>query len=392
MFKRLTVLGLTLALTASYTPISGATAQTATNNLQFSDISGHWAESTVKWAITNDIAHGYEDNTFRPNKQVTKAEFLTLLLNSYHPADLDPTRTKVTYKNSRNMELIYEDWKIPYILYARKVNFLTGSYFDNISPQDAGKEGIYLETANKYLDQTYKSPDLVINRRDVAVLVTSTLGLNFTNYQIINDSYRYLMVNGLAVGKTDVGTIDEKYSPNENLTRAESVQFIKNIKDKLGNIAIKPRPNEDSPIIDLYKDETWIKGEVTTLGSALFPLIIDNGDSYTFTIPKLPSFVDLGKYSKDLRAGIVDSTQMPRGKWTILTNESKQTPDNTDTVPFEMGESDTIKKGDDVKLLVGISNNNLPVEQYNINFKTGLVNVMKMVNNKQIFESIPSKV
>lgn len=389
MFKKSTVLGLAVAITASYTPLSTKTtlAAAAASQTQFTDISDHWAESTIQWAIANDIAHGYENNTFRPNEKVTKAEFLTLLLNSFHPNGLDPKKIKIGSYKQRNVERIIEDWQAPYILYARKMNYLTETYFDKISPQDVEKEGIYLETIQDY-NADYISPDLPINRRSVAVLVTSTLGLNFTNYRIINDSYRYLMVNGLAVGKNEVGSVDDKYAPNDNLTRAEAVQFIKNIKDKLGNVTIKPRPNEDAQIHDLYKDETWTKGEVITLGTALFPLIKDNGDSYTFTIPKLPSVVDYGKYSKDLNAGIVDSTQMPQGRWTMLISENKKTPDNTDNIPLEMGESETIKKGDDVQLLVTLSDNHIPVEDYTIDFKTGLVDVMKMVNNEQITETV----
>jgi hypothetical protein len=390
MFKKLTVLGLAVAISASYTPLSAKTtlAAAAASQIQFTDISGHWAESTIKWAIANDIAHGYEDNTFRPNAQVTKAEFLTLLLNSYHPAGLDPTKIKIGSYKSRNVEQVIEDWQAPYILYARKMNYLTETYFDKISPQDVGKEGVYLDTKIKYNDPLRNSPDLPINRKSVAVLVTSTLGLNFTNSQTINDSYRYLMVNGLAVGKNEVGSVDDKYAPSDNLTRAEAVQFIKNIKDKLGNIAIKPRPNEDAPIHDLYKNETWTKGEVVTLGTALFPLIRDNGDSYTFTIPKLPNVVDLGKYSKELRAGIIDYTQMPQGRWTMLISENKETPDHTNNVAFEMGESGIVKIGDDVQLLVTLSDNHIPVEDYTIDFKTGLVKVMKMVNNEQIHETV----
>lgn len=46
-----------------------------------SDISGHWAESSItKWLDAGKIS-GYEDGTFHPDQPMTRAEFATLLAN-----------------------------------------------------------------------------------------------------------------------------------------------------------------------------------------------------------------------------------------------------------------------------------------------------------------------
>ncbi|WP_336772437.1 OmpL47-type beta-barrel domain-containing protein [Paenibacillus sp. MMO-58] len=49
---------------------------------QFGDMSGHWAEKTVKDAYGCGIVHGFNDGTFRPEGQVTRAEFVTMLMNA----------------------------------------------------------------------------------------------------------------------------------------------------------------------------------------------------------------------------------------------------------------------------------------------------------------------
>ncbi|ACT02198.1 OmpL47-type beta-barrel domain-containing protein [Paenibacillus sp. JDR-2] len=49
---------------------------------QFGDMSGHWAERTVKDAYGCGIVHGFNDGTFRPEGQVTRAEFVTMLMNA----------------------------------------------------------------------------------------------------------------------------------------------------------------------------------------------------------------------------------------------------------------------------------------------------------------------
>ncbi len=49
----------------------------ATNS--FSDISGHWAESYINEAAARGWIKGYEDDTFRPDRLITRAETMTLV-------------------------------------------------------------------------------------------------------------------------------------------------------------------------------------------------------------------------------------------------------------------------------------------------------------------------
>lgn len=51
----------------------------------FSDISGHWAEEAIKQAVQNGIITGYPDGTFKPNHTVTRAEFVVMLMNTMKP-------------------------------------------------------------------------------------------------------------------------------------------------------------------------------------------------------------------------------------------------------------------------------------------------------------------
>jgi hypothetical protein len=49
----------------------------------FSDINGHWAYATIMWAANLGIVKGMGDGTFGPNRNVTEAEFLTMLFNAF---------------------------------------------------------------------------------------------------------------------------------------------------------------------------------------------------------------------------------------------------------------------------------------------------------------------
>ncbi|WP_282936883.1 cadherin-like beta sandwich domain-containing protein [Paenibacillus sp. RC67] len=53
--------------------------------VSLSDIIGHWAEANIKKAVGNGIVSGYPDGTFKPNNTVTRAEFAVMLMNTLKP-------------------------------------------------------------------------------------------------------------------------------------------------------------------------------------------------------------------------------------------------------------------------------------------------------------------
>ncbi|BBH22467.1 hypothetical protein Back11_38120 [Paenibacillus baekrokdamisoli] len=53
--------------------------------ITFSDIAGHWAEASIKQAVSGGIVKGYTDGTFKPGKTVTRAEFAVMLMNALKP-------------------------------------------------------------------------------------------------------------------------------------------------------------------------------------------------------------------------------------------------------------------------------------------------------------------
>ncbi|MBB6019500.1 hypothetical protein HNR77_000561 [Paenibacillus sp. JGP012] len=48
----------------------------------YNDIQGHWAETEIKQASEYGIITGYPDGTFRPEKNVTRAEFMVMLMSA----------------------------------------------------------------------------------------------------------------------------------------------------------------------------------------------------------------------------------------------------------------------------------------------------------------------
>ncbi|WP_405176090.1 cadherin-like beta sandwich domain-containing protein [Paenibacillus sp. FSL H8-0261] len=68
---------------------------TPANNL--SDISGHWAQRSIQEALSLGIIKGYSDGTFKPNGTLTRAEFALMLMNALKPQE---TGTKLTFTDA----------------------------------------------------------------------------------------------------------------------------------------------------------------------------------------------------------------------------------------------------------------------------------------------------
>jgi hypothetical protein len=57
-------------------PVVAEVAQASTN---FTDIKGHWAETSIKKAAELGLVEGYTDGTYKPSANVTRAEFAAML-------------------------------------------------------------------------------------------------------------------------------------------------------------------------------------------------------------------------------------------------------------------------------------------------------------------------
>ena len=54
---------------------------TVTGESTFTDSNTHWAAKAIAWAQETGVVNGYEDNTFRPNRAVTREELAQMLYN-----------------------------------------------------------------------------------------------------------------------------------------------------------------------------------------------------------------------------------------------------------------------------------------------------------------------
>jgi len=161
----------------------------------------HWAFGTVQWAVDNHVVNGYPDGTFRPGQHVTEAEFLVMFIRAF---DELPKVARMTH------------WADPAYVYAEEKNWPTMGLNNH-------------ELRGK-----------AISREQVAEVIAGASGVNFLG----TDAIEYLLNTGLSRGKVDATV--EGYMGADFLTRAEAVQFIKNLIDS-GLRELQKRPELPTP-------------------------------------------------------------------------------------------------------------------------------------------------
>ncbi|MFA5383948.1 MAG: S-layer homology domain-containing protein [Eubacteriales bacterium] len=165
------------------------------------DITGHWAENSIKKLFALGAIGGYPDGSFKPDKSITRAEFVTILVKAF--------------------ELSSEGGKV----FAD-----TANHWAKGSIAAAAFNGI----VSGY-DETTFGPDDLITREQMAAMIVKaakltadTAGTNFTDRASIS-SWASNAVATAVLNKIMNGYPDNTIRPKNNATRAEAVTVIVNV-------------------------------------------------------------------------------------------------------------------------------------------------------------------
>ena len=162
------------------------------------DTKGHWAEKTITSWQEKGLIAGYQDGTFKPNKQVTRAEFIHILNTS-----LKLTKQgEVKFSDVKETDWFYKD-----------VQIAVGNGYANGTPD------------NMFM------PNTTLTRAEAAVFIANILNEKSDKQLMFSD------VNTIpAWAKSSVSLMIEKgymsgypdntFAANNKLTRAEAVTIL----------------------------------------------------------------------------------------------------------------------------------------------------------------------
>ncbi|KUK72091.1 MAG: S-layer domain protein [Clostridiales bacterium 38_11] len=184
----------------------------------FNDLDdAEWAKETIIEWVDKGLISGYEDGTFKPNQEITRAEYTKLMFNAYGIE---------TDGNKDFSDVFQADW-----------------HYDVVTKM------AYLGHVNGYPDGTFK-PDAPITRAEAATILFNIEGLeaNEEAADVFFDSHLIPAWAKDIIGAVyEAGFIqgypDGTFRFDDYMTRAESVFMINN------SVFVEPGV-EEPPVVD----------------------------------------------------------------------------------------------------------------------------------------------
>lgn len=158
-----------------------------------SDVEGHWAQDTIQNMVSEGIIGGYPDGSFKPNNNITRAEFATLLVKAF---DLAPGSGKVFGDTA-------DHWA-----------------------KDAISTANYHGLVSGYSDTAF-GPDDPVTREQIAAMIVGATKVELTGGKSFADSsqisaWARQSVDKAAAAGLIAGYADGTFKPKANATRAEA--------------------------------------------------------------------------------------------------------------------------------------------------------------------------
>lgn len=184
------------------------------NKLNFTDFSeSHWSYDAVLSLCKDGYINGYEDNTFRPDNNITRAEFVKIIVEAGNAIFKEGAGEKETYAKAADFsDVNASDWFYESILAASKKGFVNGS------------NGLF-----KPHDEITREDAVVIIYRVLSAYKTPSGNKVFSDRSEISEYARVAVATLGAIGI--VNGDGEGFKPKNSLTRAQAAQLVYNIKN-----------------------------------------------------------------------------------------------------------------------------------------------------------------
>ncbi|MCR1848947.1 S-layer homology domain-containing protein [Paraclostridium sordellii] len=202
------------------------------------DIDGHWANKQISKFIENSYANGYEDNTFKPDNQITRAEFVKLVNKYFGFNDKGVSKFK---------DINQKDWYYNDVCIAIKAGYINGYEDKTFRPDNP----ITREEASKIIVSIKKQQDNTYDKLDT-----------FPDKNLVSNWAKPYIEGAIENGYLKGDTL-KNLRPTSRITRAESVTLLSRIEN---NVEIKPvvieKKDKDVKQVVIDKKDKEVKPEI----------------------------------------------------------------------------------------------------------------------------------
>ena len=177
----------------------------------FTDTVGYWGANYVEFLYTSGVTTGYADGTFRPDQNITRAQFSVML---YRCLGLDESRYAGVELPFADLDKI-ADYAVPAIKALYSEGVINGS---------KGKDG-----------QIYFNPNAPLTRAQASAMIGrtqekgyATVELTFTDAGKI-PAYATFYIQTMAAQGILGGYADGSFKPNHHITRGQMAKILYNL-------------------------------------------------------------------------------------------------------------------------------------------------------------------
>ncbi len=189
----------------------------------FIDVFGHWAEEEILY-VTNDIPLfiGYKDGTFRPDKNISRSEFITIL---YRAAVSQDVIEEIINSKTNNKMIKFEDEN-------KIVNDVTDKELKlDSSQEEVNNSTIINKNLQSDIDEVELNKDNKSQQKNInefeqnnngELSVYEDIDSSFWGYDYINCVANYINNKTNQITFQDIFS-GNKFKPNKQITREETV-------------------------------------------------------------------------------------------------------------------------------------------------------------------------
>ncbi|WP_051620491.1 S-layer homology domain-containing protein [Paenibacillus sp. UNC451MF] len=173
------------------------------------DANNHWAQSTIEKWVTQGYIDGYADGSFKPNQEVSRAEFAKLVNKAFHTKE---GTAAISFSDVQASDWFYNEIKL----------------------------GVGAGYISGYPDGTFK-PNHPISRQEAAVVIHKVLKLEEAQQDNLSRFKDAQSIPGWSKGAVNAivklgimqGYEDATFQEDHNITRAETIVMLDRALAKL---------------------------------------------------------------------------------------------------------------------------------------------------------------
>lgn len=227
-------------LTAVILAVTALTS-TAAYAVEFTDIRGHWAESTINALADKGVVNGVTPTTFNPEGTVTRAEFLKMAMETNNIKTVE-------YRQGECLDAQKNDWFSGYLQSALDKGLIPSEMIGGYTIRVESETDEDGNVTSKAVYGGAFGGNAAINREEMAAIAQNTYqySLNANTMKDMQEAAEIKFSDNDSISEWALGSVslacaqgfiqgmdDGTFAPKSTATRAQAAAIISRILDKI---------------------------------------------------------------------------------------------------------------------------------------------------------------